>query len=325
MLTEKGRRLLSFMQRAFEELTSGVKAVNGDSNPQVLRISTVHSFCSLWLIPRLQEFQNLHPEIMVQLAPSGELIDFKQSDIDLAIRMGRGGYADLTEKKIYDDNLIFVASPKLLVGIDKDNPEQIFRLPWIEDTSIGIQESFQDYCKRINFKHETLVPVIQTNDSLKRIIALTLICLLAACDNDSDSDSDIISIEGIYDPSGDNIGSDGWLLIHTIRGEEYIADNILAETLIHEAVRSVFDKVHAGKAQWLQAQQQDIAFISTYAEQHHSREDLAESFLPYLAVRYKPDRLSETLHDTINTTIEHRINYFDSLDVEIYPMVNSTK
>jgi LysR family glycine cleavage system transcriptional activator len=106
---------------------------------------------------------------MVQLAPSSDLIDFQQSNIDLAIRMGRGGYADLTEKKIYDDNLIFVASPKLLIGIDKDDPEQVFRLPWIEDTSIGIQQTFQDYCKSINFEHETLVPVIQTNDALPLI------------------------------------------------------------------------------------------------------------------------------------------------------------
>jgi len=168
-LTEKGRMLLPFTQRAFEELTTGIQVVTGDPNPQILRISTVHSFCSLWLIPRLQEFQKLHPEIMVQLAPSGELVDFKQSNIDLAIRMGRGGYGDLTEKKIYDDNLIFVASPKLLVGIDKDDPEQVFGLPWIEDTSIGIQETFQDYCKSINFSYETLVPVMQTNDALPLI------------------------------------------------------------------------------------------------------------------------------------------------------------
>ncbi|PKI17208.1 LysR substrate-binding domain-containing protein [Colwellia sp. 12G3] len=169
MLTEKGRKLLPFTQRAFDELTTGIQVVTGDPNPQILRISTVHSFCSLWLIPRLQEFQKLHPEIMVQLAPSSELVDFKQSNIDLAIRMGRGGYCDLTEKKIYDDNLIFVASPKLLIGIDKNNPEQVFRLPWIEDTSIGIQETFQDYCKSINFQYETLVPVIQTNDALPLI------------------------------------------------------------------------------------------------------------------------------------------------------------
>lgn len=169
MLTEKGRRLLPFMQRAFEELSAGIQVVTGDPNPQVLRISTVHSFCSLWLIPRLGEFQKLHPEIMVQLAPSSDLIDFKQSNIDLAIRMGRGGYSDLIQKKIYDDNLVFVASPKLLVGIDKDNPEQVFSLPWIEDTSLGIQETFQDYCKSINFRYETLVPVIQSNDALPLI------------------------------------------------------------------------------------------------------------------------------------------------------------
>ena len=169
MLTEKGRKLLPFIQRAFEELSSGVQVVTGDQNPQVLRISTVHSFSSLWLIPRLQEFQKLHPEIMVQLAPSSELIDFNQTNIDLALRMGRGSYPDLVEKKIYDDNLIFVANPKLLVGINKDNPEQILRLPWIEDTSSGIQETFRDYCKSINFKYETLVPVIQSNDALPLI------------------------------------------------------------------------------------------------------------------------------------------------------------
>ncbi|WNC71735.1 LysR substrate-binding domain-containing protein [Thalassotalea psychrophila] len=169
MLTEKGRTLLPFIQRAFEEFSSGIQSVTGDQNPQVLRISTVHSFSSLWLIPRLQEFQKLHPEIMVQLAPSSELVDFKQSGIDLAIRMGRGGYSDLIQKKIYDDNLIFVASPKLLADINREDPEQVFRLPWIEDMSAGIQEKFQDYCKSINIKYETLVPVIQANDALPLI------------------------------------------------------------------------------------------------------------------------------------------------------------
>jgi len=168
-LTEKGRTLLPFIQRAFEEFSSGVHAVTGDPNPQILRISTVHSFSSLWLIPKLEEFQRLYPEIMVQLAPSSELIDFKQSHIDLAIRMGRGGYSELTQKKIFDDNLIFVASPKLLAGIDKNKPEQVLSLPWIEDTSPGIQETLQEYCKSIHFNYETLVPVIQSNDALPLI------------------------------------------------------------------------------------------------------------------------------------------------------------
>jgi len=169
ILTDKGRQLLPFMQRAFEELSSGIQIVTGDQNPHILRISTVHSFTSLWLIPRLQEFQELHPEIMVQLAPSGDLVDFKQSNIDLAIRMGRGGNSGLTQKKIYDDTLTFVASPKLLTNINKNSPEQVFQLPWIEDTSIGIQEKFQNYCENMNINFHSLVPVMQTNDALPLI------------------------------------------------------------------------------------------------------------------------------------------------------------
>ncbi len=169
MLTEKGRLLMPFIQRAFEEISSGIQNITGDPNPQVLRISTVHSFSSLWLIPRLQEFQQLHPEIMVQIAPSSDLVDFKQSSIDLAIRMGRGGYADVAQKKIYNDNLIFVASPELVAGIDKGDYKQVFRLPRIEDTSPGIQEKFQEYCQSVNIDHKALVPIIKSNDALPLI------------------------------------------------------------------------------------------------------------------------------------------------------------
>jgi hypothetical protein len=116
-------------------------------------------------------------------------------------------------------------------------------------------------------------------------------------------------------------GENKSIFIHTTQGEKYINEGILAETLIHESVHAVIDKNHTRNAQWNQAQQQDISFISTYAEDHPFREDLAESFLPYLAVRYKHDRISEELKQTISSSIQHRIDYFDSLAIEIYPMV----
>jgi hypothetical protein len=144
-------------------------------------------------------------------------------------------------------------------------------------------------------------------------------------DGNYDFSGNLNSSEGIYDASGDGSFSDGWVLIHTLRGDEYIADNILAETLVHEAVHATFERDHAGSAKWLQAQQQDIGFITTYAQQYHTTEDLAESFLFYLAVRYKPDRISDELNQTISTTIKHRINYFDTLNIEIYPMVMSSQ
>jgi len=128
---------------------------------------------------------------------------------------------------------------------------------------------------------------------------------------------DVSIHDGIAPFSGDEKN----IVIHTGQGEKYIGEGILAETLIHETVHAMIDKDHSHNAQWNQAQQQDIAFISTYAESHPFREDLAESFVPYLAVRYKSDRISQALKDTITSTIQHRIAYFDSLAIEIHPMI----
>lgn len=168
-LTEVGRRMLPSIERGFEELTHGVMSVKGDPRPDILRISTLHSFTSLWLLPRLQEFQSKHPEIMVQLVPVNELIDFKHSDIDLAIRMGRGGYAGLKEKKILSDNLILVASPSLISEIDETDPKSVFSLPWIEDSSRGIASTFDQACKDFGINRAALRPIMQTNNAVPLI------------------------------------------------------------------------------------------------------------------------------------------------------------
>lgn len=168
-LTEVGRRMLPFIERGFEELSNGVMSVTGDPRPDTLRISTLHSFTSLWLIPRLQEFQSKYPDIMVQLAPINELVDFKQSDIDLAIRMGRGGYPGLQEKKLLNEYLSLVASPSLLEGIDASDPQQVFSLPWIDDTSRGIQEVLLECCKEFGIDRTSLVPVMEANNAVPLI------------------------------------------------------------------------------------------------------------------------------------------------------------
>jgi LysR family glycine cleavage system transcriptional activator len=169
VLTEKGRELLPFMQRAFDELTKGITNLTGDSQPNILRISAVHSFTSLWLMPRLMDFQQNNPAFMVQVAPSSELVDFSKQNIDLAIRMGRGGYQNVEEKKILDDDLIFVASPTRLLNIDKNEPKQVFQLPWLEDTSIGLQEAFHAYCVKYAINTDKLLPIMQTNNALPLI------------------------------------------------------------------------------------------------------------------------------------------------------------
>ncbi|MGB0543696.1 MAG: hypothetical protein ACPGPI_08230, partial [Longimicrobiales bacterium] len=110
------------------------------------------------------------------------------------------------------------------------------------------------------------------------------------------------------------------ILIHTGQSAEYIGRGILEETLVHEAAHSSLDGRYASSPGWIAAQSSDPTFISTYARDFPNREDIAESFGPYLAVRYRSDRISESLRVRIEEAIPNRIAFFDSLALDLSPI-----
>ncbi|WP_342807794.1 LysR substrate-binding domain-containing protein [Alteromonas sp. M12] len=165
-LTHAGELLLPYVQQGFSQFKTGLKVISGDANPNILRISTIHSFTSLWLLPRLLQFQKLHPELMVQLAPSNDLVDFNRGDIDLAIRMGQGGYKGLAEKKLVNDQLILVASPDVIAQQQINNPNVVFQLPWIEDTSPDVATVFETLCQTYAADIHGLTPSIRASNSV---------------------------------------------------------------------------------------------------------------------------------------------------------------
>ena len=113
------------------------------------------------------------------------------------------------------------------------------------------------------------------------------------------------------------------LLIHVEQGDEYIDNEILEEIFIHEASHASLDSLYANDADWINAQQKDNAYISTYAKDFPQREDIAESFLAYFAVTYRKDRISTSTYDKIISTIPNRINFFDSLNLDMSPYTKS--
>ena len=116
-------------------------------------------------------------------------------------------------------------------------------------------------------------------------------------------------------------GGNNNLLIHTDWSEKNYEDQgILEETLVHEAAHTSLDSYHAESVGWLDAQIADCEFISEYARDNPIREDIAESYLPYLAVKYRPNRISPALKKTIENAIPNRIKYFDSQNFNMYPI-----
>jgi hypothetical protein len=129
-----------------------------------------------------------------------------------------------------------------------------------------------------------------------------------------------VSIHKGIQPFG---GGNNNILIHVGQSDLYVRDGILEETLVHESTHTSLDATYALSVDWLRAQQFDNTFISTYAKENPKREDLAETFLLYMAVTLRADRLSDELKQTISNTISNRLNFLESLGLDFYPLVGS--
>ena len=133
-------------------------------------------------------------------------------------------------------------------------------------------------------------------------------------------DVDAVWIHRGDEPFG---GGNRALTVHTDRGDQYRERGILPEILVHEGVHASLDSAHADAPGWVAAQAADPTFISTYARDYPEREDLAESFSAWLAVRHRRDRITEGMADTITAAIPHRLAYFDSLDLNLCPVTGA--
>ncbi len=118
-------------------------------------------------------------------------------------------------------------------------------------------------------------------------------------------------------------GGNNNILIHVDRAENSNERGFLEEELVHEGAHTSLDSRHSNAPGWLAAQKDDGNYVSNYARDHPQREDIAESFLSYLAVRYRSARISPSYEQAILETIPNRIAYFDaqSFDDAMYPVI----
>ncbi len=116
VLTDAGQAYLPGVREAFERLLGAMDELDQLGERGVLTVSVAPSFAAKWLVPRLDRFQALHPDIDVRVAASMELVDFAKGDVDLAIRYGGGNYPDLETHLLLRDTVYPACSPALLAG-----------------------------------------------------------------------------------------------------------------------------------------------------------------------------------------------------------------
>ena len=122
-LTQNGE----YVYKTAHEVISKIKEIEtslGDQKNKPtgkLTITTVRSFGTHWLTPRIQEFMNLNPEIEVELIFDDKELDLSTRQADIGIFMRRPKQLNYIQRKLVDINYHIYGSTKYLgkYGIPK--------------------------------------------------------------------------------------------------------------------------------------------------------------------------------------------------------------
>jgi len=149
-LTENGE----YVYKTAHEVISKLKEVEtslGDQKNKPsgkLTITTVRSFGTHWLTPRIQEFMNLNPEIEIELIFDDKELDLSTRQADIGIFMRRPKQLNYIQRKLVDINYHIYGSTKYLekygipkttndlnkhrfISFGKGAPSPVFNPDWV--------------------------------------------------------------------------------------------------------------------------------------------------------------------------------------------------
>lgn len=135
-LTEQGRVAAELFREGFEKLARGVSQLRADDTGASLTLSVTTAFATRWLVPRLGRFARRCPGIDLQLRAGTQPVDFDHDDIDLAVRIGRGGIAGAIAVPLFGESVVPLASPAFIRHHGLRRPADLARVPLLHDDSM---------------------------------------------------------------------------------------------------------------------------------------------------------------------------------------------
>ena len=122
-LTENGEYVFKTAHEVISKLKDVETSLSDQKNKPTgkLTITTVRSFGTHWLTPRIQEFMQLNPNIEVELIFDDKELDLSTRQADIGIFMRRPKQLNYIQRKLVDINYYLYGSTKYLekYGIPK--------------------------------------------------------------------------------------------------------------------------------------------------------------------------------------------------------------
>ena len=114
-LTEAGTLVYESAVDALADIERAVQRARKLNRTTVqLKVTTCPTMASKWLVPRLERFRAIRPDVAIRIDVSFDLKDFRRDDVDVAIRFGAGTYPGLVVHPMLNNTVFPVCSPALL-------------------------------------------------------------------------------------------------------------------------------------------------------------------------------------------------------------------
>ncbi len=159
VLTEHAAAAVACLREAFEHIGQGVDMLRAGEQSGLLSLSVTPAFATRWLVERLPSFEREHPRVRLRIVSSVGAVDFEEDDIDVAIRLGRGGFDGVRATELFPEWIVPVAAPSLLRKHPVRRPVDVCKAPLIHDDSLrraGRAVGWQDWLREAKASSATV-------------------------------------------------------------------------------------------------------------------------------------------------------------------------
>ena len=112
-MTQSGQALLRAVEASLPRIDASVRQIRQTRSRKRVSVSTFASFGSLWLLPRIEAFQRLHPDIDLRVSASDQIADMDDPELDLALRYCSPAQAPAGAVRLFGEVLTPVVSRSL--------------------------------------------------------------------------------------------------------------------------------------------------------------------------------------------------------------------
>ncbi|OCT20902.1 LysR substrate-binding domain-containing protein [Pseudomonas putida] len=134
-LTEAGLSYSRQVSAQLDAVERDTLSVMRQQGANVIELAVVPTFGTQWLLPRLKDFQQRHPEVTVNLTNRTRPFLFADTTFDAAIYFGDADWSGTQSHRLMGENPVPVCSPQWLDGRDKLDARYIAELPLLQQTT----------------------------------------------------------------------------------------------------------------------------------------------------------------------------------------------